>query len=146
MKCVMDHIGLNVEDAERMIGFYAVVLRLVPVRLDEYREGKVPFPSVRLNRDTVIDFYPPDLWRGAEESIVRPGSLSHFCISLIREEWADLLARLRTHGTEIEQGPTPRWGAHGTGTSFYVRDPEGNLVEVRQYGDNDQSEECLLRS
>ncbi|MFU8853743.1 hypothetical protein ACNAW0_22560 [Micromonospora sp. SL1-18] len=30
-------------------------------------------------------------------------------------------------------GPVPRFGARGTGTSIYVRDPDGNTVELRSY-------------
>jgi hypothetical protein len=26
-----------------------------------------------------------------------------------------------------------RWGAHGDGTSVYVRDPDGNHLELKQY-------------
>ena len=49
MECLMDHIVLNVEDDEKMITFYSKLLMLAPERLEEYRKGDVPFPSVRLN-------------------------------------------------------------------------------------------------
>ena len=48
MQCLMDHIVLNVEDDEKMIDFYSRVLMLAPERLEEYRAGKVPFPSFDL--------------------------------------------------------------------------------------------------
>ena len=47
MKCLMDHIVLNVEDDEKMIAFYSEVLMFPTERVEEYRAGKVPFPSVR---------------------------------------------------------------------------------------------------
>ena len=62
MQCLMDHIVLNVEDEEKMIAFYSEVLELVPERLEEYRAGDVPFPSVRLNSDTIIDLFPKRIW------------------------------------------------------------------------------------
>ena len=62
MRVAMDHIVLNVVDEERMVAFYTDVLLLEAERLEEYRVGKVPFPSVRLNADTIIDFFPKKLW------------------------------------------------------------------------------------
>jgi hypothetical protein len=32
-------------------------------------------------------------------------------------------------------GPGSRWGAQGQGTSIYVVDPDGLVVELRHYGD-----------
>ena len=58
MQCTMDHIVLNVEDDEKMMDFYSKVLMLEAERLQEYRAGMVPFPSVRLNLDTIIDLFP----------------------------------------------------------------------------------------
>ncbi len=58
MQCTVDHIVLNVEDDEKMMDFYSKVLMLEAERLQEYRAGMVPFPSVRLNSDTIIDLFP----------------------------------------------------------------------------------------
>lgn len=40
---------------------------------------------------------------------------------------------LRNHGVEIETGPVQRFGAGGTGTSVYFRDPDGSLLEFISY-------------
>ena len=133
MECLMDHIVLNVEDDEKMITFYSKVLMLPPERLEEYHAGKVPFPSVRLNTDTIIDLFPKKMWQKS----ARPGqgreNLNHFCIALSKRVWENLLERLKANNVDIEEGPVPRWGAHGTGTSIYFQDPEGNLIEARYY-------------
>ena len=124
MECSMDHIVLNVEDDEKMIAFYSEVLLFAPERLEEYRSGEAPFPSVRLNPDTIIDLFPKKLWQEG----ARPGpgreNLNHFCFTLRKDVWEELIKRLQ----EIS-----RWGSHGTGTSIYFRDPERNLIEARYY-------------
>ena len=88
---------------------------------------------MRLNADTIIDLFPKKMWLGSAASGPGRGNLNHFCISLGKEGWDDLVARLEAHDIDIEQGPVSRWGAHGTGSSIYFRDPEGNLIEARYY-------------
>jgi catechol 2,3-dioxygenase-like lactoylglutathione lyase family enzyme len=131
----MDHIVLNVEDDEKMIAFYSKVLMLAPERLAEYRAGEAPFPSVRLNTDTIIDLFPKKLWGKSARSGNGRENLNHFCFALDIEEWSKLSKRLQANDVDVEDGPVPRWGAHGMGTSHYFRDPEGNLFEVRYYED-----------
>jgi catechol 2,3-dioxygenase-like lactoylglutathione lyase family enzyme len=143
MQCVIDHIVLNVEDDEKMIAFYENVLQFPTERLDEYRSGKVPFPSVRLNADTIIDLFPKKMWQAGSRSGEGRENLNHFCIALSKETWEKLLERLQADAVPIELGPVPRWGAHGTGTSVYFRDPEGNLIEARYYAAESDSETCL---
>jgi catechol 2,3-dioxygenase-like lactoylglutathione lyase family enzyme len=142
----MDHIVLNVEDDEKMIAFYSKVLLFVPERVEEYRAGEVPFPSVRLNPDTIIDLFPKEMWQKTARSRQVHENLNHFCIALSKEEWKDLLKRLKEYNVDIGEGAVPRWGAHGTGTSVYFRDPEGNLIEARYYEGHNNTEQCLLGS
>jgi catechol 2,3-dioxygenase-like lactoylglutathione lyase family enzyme len=140
MQCLMDHIVLNVEDDEKMIAFYSKVLMFAPERLEEYRAGDAPFPSVRLNSDTIIDLFPKRMWQKSARVGQGIENLNHFCIALSKGTWEKLLERLRANKVTIEEGPVPRWGAHGTGTSIYFRDPEGNLIEARYYEGHDGSE------
>ncbi len=146
MHCLMDHIVLNVEDDDRMLAFYTEVLHLVAERLEEFRAGQVPFPSVRLNADTVIDLFPKKMW--TESGVPADGHrhLNHFCLTLERVAWDALQTRLEATGVAIEDGPVPRWGARGTGTSIYFRDPEHNLIEARYYEDAKENGPCLLSS
>ena len=146
MKCLMDHIVLNVEDEEKMIAFYSNVMMLETERLEEYKQGVVPFPSVRLNTDTIIDLFPKKMWQSDTPPGNGRGHLNHFCISLGKEAWEELLDRLKGNDIDIEEGPVARWGAHGTGTSIYFRDPDKNLIEARYYEGRNGSEKCLLDS
>jgi catechol 2,3-dioxygenase-like lactoylglutathione lyase family enzyme len=142
----MDHIVLNVEDDEKMVAFYSQVLMFAPERVAEYRAGEVPFPSVRLNSDTIIDLFPKEMWEKTARSGQARENLNHFCIALNKTEWEELLTRLKMNNVAIAEGPVPRWGAHGTGTSVYFRDPEGNLIEVRYYEGRTSAGKCLLGS
>jgi len=144
MQCLMDHIVLNMEDDEKLIAFYSKILMLPTERLEEYHAGKVPFPSVRLNPDTIIDLFPKKMWQQSARLGEGRENLNHFCIALVKAEWEALRSRLESNGVETEEGPVQRWGAHGTGTSIYFRDPEGNLIEARYYEKGDSSDACLL--
>ena len=135
MECLVDHIVLNVEDEEKMMSFYWKVLLTPPERLEEYRAGKAPFQSVRLNKDTIIDLFPKKMWQKDFRMGIGYGNLNHFCIALSKQAWQELLGRLQANSVSIEEGPVQRWGAHGTGTSVYFRDPEGNLIEAKYYED-----------
>lgn len=134
MQAVLDHIVLNAEDVETLVAFYTTVVELEPERLEEFRAGKVPFPSVRVNADTVIDLAPRGMWIGNRLRTAGRPNLNHFCLTLDKAEWESLRARLVARQIVVD-GPHPRWGAHGGGTSVYFHDPEGNEIEARYYGD-----------
>src|SRR5688572_13419994 len=55
MQAKLDHVVLWVADPLRSLEFYEKVVGLTPVRADEFREGKAPFPSVRVSSDSIID-------------------------------------------------------------------------------------------
>ena len=128
----MDHIVLNVHDMEAVLDFYINVLGLQGERLEAFRQGKVPFPSVRINADTLIDLFPVQMpLPDAGDS--QPAHLNHFCLVAAKADMPDIMAHLQAAGVVIEEGPVTRWGAHGQGMSIYFPDPEGRRVEVRYY-------------
>ncbi|MGW4293344.1 VOC family protein [Micromonospora chersina] len=116
-----DHLVLAVTDVERSLSFYCDTLGLAPVRVDRWRAGEVPFPSVRVNADTIID-----LVRGEPDG----SNVDHFCLVVEPLDWA---AVVESGVFTVLTGPVPRFGARGTATSIYVRDPDGNTVELRWY-------------
>lgn len=133
MKCVIDHLVLNVQDEEKMIAFYGDILKFSTDRLDEYRSGKVPFPSVRPNAETIIDLFPKKMWERQAGAGSGRENLNHFCIALSKSNWQKLMERLQAHAVPTKVGPVERWGAHGIGISVYFRDPEDNLTEAKYY-------------
>lgn len=130
----LDHIVLNVRNIDRSLAFYAQVLGLKEERLQEFKEGKAGFPSVRINEHTIIDLFP---LKGAEAQGKSPektqGNLNHFCLVVEKEDFSGIVDYLRGHGVAIRQGPVSRWGARGRATSVYFLDPDGNEIEIRCY-------------
>ncbi len=128
----MDHIVLNVEQMDTVLDFYTNVLGLESERLEAFRQGKVPFPSVRINADTVIDLFPLKEPVPAHATPLRT-DLNHFCLVISKDDMPGFIDHLQAHGVAIEDGPGQRWGAHGTGISIYFSDPEKRRIEVRYY-------------
>src|SRR5262249_51896018 len=128
----MDHIVLNVEDMDTILDFYTNVLGLEPERLEEFRQGKVGFPSVRINAVTVIDLFPLKESVPATATPLRT-DLNHFCMVLRKEDMPGLIDHLKGQGLMTEEGPARGWGANGTGMSIYFCDPEKRRIEVRYY-------------
>lgn len=146
MKFSFDHIVLNVVDIDKMLQFYTKTLQLPGERLDEFAAGRVPFPSVRLSSDSIIDLFPKKLWQRTNPEGGCHLNLNHFCLATDEANAKALQIRLNEQGIVIEEGPVKRWGAHGSGTSIYFKDPESNTIEVRYYSNEEKALPCLLDS
>ena len=117
----LDHVVLNVADVERSLSFYCDELGLAGERVEEWRRGEILFPSVRIDASTIIDLL----------AAVRTGeNADHLCLVV---EPVDLEAIRASGRFEVVDGPAIRFGARGDGTSLYVKDPDGNTVELRHY-------------
>ena len=60
-----------------------------------------------------------------------PGSADVCLIVDDSLEW--VVSELAAIGIAVEEGPVPRTGARGPITSVYIRDPDGNLIELSNY-------------
>jgi len=146
VQLTFDHIVINVVDIDKMLSFYTEVLHLQGERVEEFVAGQVPFPSVRVSADSIIDLFPKKMWQGhSPDKVCRP-NLNHFCLATDEAGAKALRQQLDLHGIEIAEGPVKRWGAHGSGTSIYFLDPEGNTIEVRYYSAQEKDRPCLLDS
>jgi extradiol dioxygenase family protein len=132
MRLALDHIVLNVRDVERALQFYTDVIGLAAERVAEYRKGELPFPSLRIGADSIIDLLPPEIWGGSEPD-ERRMNVDHFCLAVDAGSWPALAQRLQAAGVVYELGPMLLSGARGNGMAVYVRDPEGNRLELRYY-------------
>jgi len=128
----LDHIVLNVSDIHRSLDFYTRVLGLSGERVQEFKAGKVGFPSVRINEQTIIDLFPVQRVipiKGEKNN----GNLNHFCLVVSAAEFPAAIDCLRENQIAIREGPISRWGAQGQATSIYFLDPDGNEIEIRCY-------------
>ena len=120
----IDHLVLNCADVDASLAWYTDRLGLEGVRVAEWRSGAAPFPSVRIDDASIIDLLD------APRSGV---NVDHVCLVI---EPTDLGA-LADSGDFAVVGDGPvsgLFGARGVATSLYVRDPDGNVVELRCYG------------
>ena len=129
----LDHIVLNVGNIDRSLKFYTETLGLQGERVDEFRAGKVGFPSVRINRETIIDLFPRNNVASDASESKMEGNLNHFCLVVGAEDFAGIVEYLKGHGVGVHQGPISRWGARGQATSVYFLDPDRNEIEIRCY-------------
>jgi len=125
----LDHIVLNVANVERSLSFYQDCLGLAAERVEGWRRGELPFPSLRIDPGTLIDL----VGAGPQTASGGAPNLAHFCLVTDDADLTGLSARLAGAGVAIEQGPATRSGARGDALSIYFRDPDHNLIEVRTY-------------
>ncbi len=127
----IDHIVLRARDFEGLIEFYVAVLgckleRTLPAYgLAQLRAGRSLIDIVDVNgRLGQSAGNPPDH---------SATNMDHFCMQV--SPWAEeaITAHLRQHGVEVGNVET-RYGAGGSGPSLYIKDPEGNNVELKSVG------------
>lgn len=116
----IDHLVLVTDEVDACVAWYHEHLGMPIEGLDEFRAGTRLFPSVRVNQHTIIDILSGD--RGSE-------NVNHF--ALVIDEDVDAVAS--SGHFDVDHGPADLSGARGTGRGVYVRDPAGNLVELRNY-------------
>jgi glyoxylase I family protein len=123
-----DHIVLRVRDKEAMLGFYLDVLGL---SLDRDRP-ELGLTHVRAGPQ-MIDLVTLDGPLGKLGGAA-PGAdgrnLDHFALQVRPFDEVAIRAHLAAHGVAVVEAG-PRYGADGDGFSLYVRDPEGNTVELK---------------
>jgi catechol 2,3-dioxygenase-like lactoylglutathione lyase family enzyme len=125
----VDHLVLLVADVERSVAWYVDELGLAPERLEEWRDGKVFFPSVRISATSIIDILARGAGGPRSDGQRGEKNVDHFCL-VVDDDVTELA---RSGRFEVVDGPDTRWGAQGDATSIYVKDPDGNVVELRRY-------------
>ncbi|POZ63676.1 VOC family protein [Chromobacterium alticapitis] len=114
----IDHIVLRVADPERAERFYLEALGCRVVKRQE-KLGLVHLDA----GSALIDLLPA----GDAES---GANLDHFCLRVAPFDEDAIRAHLARCGVDIEPAK-PRFGAGGVGPSIYLRDPDGNGIELK---------------
>ena len=122
----IDHLVLTVADIERTVEFYGRVLGMQRI---EFAGGRVALAcgTQKINLHQSGKEFEPKAER------VMPGSAD---LCFIADTPIDeVVEQLRRQNVDIIEGPVPRSGASGPIISVYLRDPDGNLLEVSNYRD-----------
>ncbi|WP_298828776.1 VOC family protein [uncultured Planococcus sp.] len=120
----LDHLVLTVSSIEESCRFYEQVLGMEVIRFGEGRTA-LKFGNQKINlHETGKEFEPK-----AATPTAGSGDLCFITESSVKE----ITAHLAKLGVEIEEGPVKRTGALGKMDSVYLRDPDGNLLEVLSY-------------
>lgn len=123
-----DHIVLRIRDKHRMIAFYTEVIGGAV----DWDRPELGLTHIRVGRD-LIDLVTLDgpLGRLGGAGPGEEGrNLDHFCLRVAGFDEAAIRAHLARHGVAVADAGA-RYGAAGDGPSLYVRDPEGNTVELK---------------
>ncbi|MBA3883637.1 MAG: VOC family protein [Chthoniobacterales bacterium] len=120
----LDHLVLTVRDIETTVAFYTNVLGMGCVTFADRRRA-LSFGDQKINLHSADDPITP------HAAHPMPGSADICLISA--EPIADVIKSFQLAGVAIEEGPVQRRGALGSLRSVYIRDPDGNLVEVSTY-------------
>ena len=122
----LDHLVLTCRDVTATLRFYVDILGMKKVFFGNGRLA-LGFGNQKINIHEAGSEIEP---HAAEP---RPGSLD-LCF-IIDQSLDEVEATLRKNGISVELGPVSRTGAVGDLQSIYVRDPDGNLVELSTYQD-----------
>lgn len=129
----IDHLVLTCRDVAATIRFYTEVLGMKEVTFGAGRKA-LSFGRQKFNLHPL-----GQAAEGGGDNVAAiaarptPGS-ADVCL-VVAENAGAILAHLAVCGIPVDEGPVVRTGALGPVESIYVRDPDGNLVELARYVD-----------
>ena len=124
----LDHVVLRVRDVPAALRFYCDVLGC----REERRIDALGLIQLRAGRSLIdlVDVSAPLGRAGGAPPGAEGRNVDHIALRIDPFEAEALAAHLRLHG--VEPGDVGRrYGAEGDGPSMYVRDPDGNVVELK---------------
>jgi catechol 2,3-dioxygenase-like lactoylglutathione lyase family enzyme len=120
----LDHFVLTVADVAQTTEFYRRVLGMQPITFGGGRRA-LTFGRSKINLHQRGNEVRPHAARPV------PGSADLCLVTESRID--DVMGQLAASGVAVEEGPVLRTGALGPILSCYLRDPDGNLVEISTY-------------
>lgn len=122
----LTQIRLLVSDFDRCLEFYRDVIGLKP-QLDR---PEPPYAAFKPELGSSLSLHDREDLDAALGGILRPGSPDSALVSLRVDDLGEYLAELAARGAEIAAGPVEFGGRI---RCAYLRDPEGNLIEIQQW-------------
>jgi len=120
----IDHLVLTVRDVEATCAFYHRVLGMEVVTFEGGRKA-LKFGAQKFNLHQAGAEFEPKAVHPT------PGS-ADLCL-VVKPPLEITMTHLVACGVTVEVGPVIRTGAVGTIRSVYIRDPDGNLIELANY-------------
>jgi glyoxylase I family protein len=122
---LIDHTVLRVRNSRESARFYERILGFV----NEGPSG--PFEVLRINDHCTLDLMQQE-----------PRDSIHLAFAMEPTEFAAVLHRLEDNGVPFGNGPHNRTnpnpeastGARGEAAALYFDDPDGHILEIRNYG------------
>ncbi len=125
----IDHLVLRVQDLQRAVAFYRDVLGCTVAR------ERPSLGMVHLHAGaSMIDLISVDGTlgsRGGPAAGAEGRNMEHLCLRIEPFDEAHLREHLQMHGIEVDGRVASNLGAEGDGLSLYLRDPDGNGVELK---------------
>jgi glyoxylase I family protein len=118
----LDHVVLRCRDQEQAYEFYTRILGLV----EERRIDAIGLIQLRAG-ESMVDLVP-----AKQPRVQDSRNIDHFCLGIEADSMAEVAEFMRAHSVAVIGEPVERYGARGMGLSIYIRDPEGNIVELKQ--------------
>ncbi len=121
----LDHLVLTVADIGATVSFYRDVLQMEPEDFtpsDGSHRWALKFGTQKINLHQAGAEFEPKA-----DAPTRGSADLCFLTDTPLDAWA---AHLSAKNIPIEDGPVPRTGATGPLMSIYIRDPDGNLIEI----------------
>ena len=117
----IDHLVLTVEDIDSTVAFYTSVLGM---QQREFSGGRIAlfFGSQKINLHRKGEELSPHAQHPT-------GGSADICL-LTETPLEQAMREVESRGVSIIEGPVRRSGARGGILSFYLRDPDGNLIEI----------------
>jgi catechol 2,3-dioxygenase-like lactoylglutathione lyase family enzyme len=121
----LDHIALVTRKLAEMKRFYSEGLGLT---VEQEGKAKAGYSVVTLRAGEAL----LDLFEASPTNPAPMANLSeeHFCLCATGSSIYDVIATLKRKGLEPTQAEVNN-GARGKGLSTFVRDPDGNKVEIK---------------
>ncbi|HEV7489875.1 MAG TPA: VOC family protein [Rhodanobacteraceae bacterium] len=124
----IDHVVIRARDQAKLLRFYCDVLGC-SVERDQDAIGLVQLRAGR----SMIDIVGVDGALGRKGGAAPGGeghNMDHLCVRVDPFDADAIRAHLAAHGIPVDDSGR-RYGAEGEGFSLYIRDPEGNVIELK---------------